>query len=189
MNVDNNTRLPLGELLVQAGLLERANLELALAEQKETGRPVGRILVERGFVSIPAMANALAEQYGGLLKTEYGFATGLTPKQPTEADTIAPPPTSTAAWGKKPWSGDVDVRAPSRRGLSVEDLSQPFVEPVAVAPGAVAQPVQPEPEPVPDEQDEAMTTLLTALDGDDLDAVEAAVDALRAAAARAARAA
>src|SRR5262249_16901369 len=35
------------------------------------------IVVQRGFMSGPALANALAEQHGGVLKTEYGFASGL----------------------------------------------------------------------------------------------------------------
>jgi hypothetical protein len=52
-------------------------LELALAEQADTGRLLGAILVERGYVSGPALAVALAEQYGVELDTERGFGTGL----------------------------------------------------------------------------------------------------------------
>ena len=51
-------------------------LELALTEQKVTGRPLGEIIVARGFAAAPTVAQALATQHGGLLKTEYGFATG-----------------------------------------------------------------------------------------------------------------
>ena len=68
---------PLGELLQEKGLLTPDELELALAEQADTGRLLGAILVERGYVSGPALAVALAEQYGVELHTERGFGTGL----------------------------------------------------------------------------------------------------------------
>jgi hypothetical protein len=68
---------PLGELLVDKGLVTKDELELALVEQSESGRLLGSILVERGFVSGPALAVALAEQYGIELATERGFGTGL----------------------------------------------------------------------------------------------------------------
>jgi hypothetical protein len=68
---------PLGELLLEKGLVTSDELELALAEQSESGRLLGAILVERGYVSGPALAVALAEQYGVELHTERGFGTGL----------------------------------------------------------------------------------------------------------------
>src|SRR6476661_9926495 len=68
---------PLGELLVEKNLLTADELELALAEQADTGRLLGAILVERGYVSGPALAIALAEQYGVELDTQRGFGTGL----------------------------------------------------------------------------------------------------------------
>ena len=68
---------PLGELLVDKGLVTKDELELALAEQSESGRLLGAILVQRGYVSGPALAIALAEQYGVELATERGFGTGL----------------------------------------------------------------------------------------------------------------
>src|SRR3954449_2782230 len=67
----------LGRILVAAGLLNEEQLALALEEQTRTGGRLGEIIVRRGFISGPALANALAEQHGGVLKTEYGFATGL----------------------------------------------------------------------------------------------------------------
>lgn len=67
---------PLGALLVTRGHLTEEQLELALTEQKATGRPLGEIVVARGFTPAPTVAQALATQHGGLLKTEYGFATG-----------------------------------------------------------------------------------------------------------------
>jgi hypothetical protein len=68
---------PLGELLLEKGLVTPDELELALAEQADTGRLLGAILVDRGYVSGPALAVALAEQYGVELSTERGFGTGL----------------------------------------------------------------------------------------------------------------
>jgi hypothetical protein len=69
-------RVPLGRLLVDSGLLEAADLERVLEEQHRTGAPLGRMLVEGGYVASSTIAMALADQHGGLLKTEYGFATG-----------------------------------------------------------------------------------------------------------------
>ena len=68
---------PLGELLVDKGLVSPEELSRALEEQERTGRLLGAILVERRCVSGPALAIALAEQYGVELKTERGFGTGL----------------------------------------------------------------------------------------------------------------
>ena len=73
----DSSRHPLGEILVSAGLLTEPQLAAALEDQKRTGKKIGEIVVERGFVSRGAIANALAEQHGSLLKTEYGFGTGL----------------------------------------------------------------------------------------------------------------
>lgn len=77
MEPAENIWRPLGELLVGKGLVTKDELELALAEQAESGRLLGAILVERGFVSGPALAIALAEQYGVELHTQRGFGTGL----------------------------------------------------------------------------------------------------------------
>jgi hypothetical protein len=89
-SLETGTRVPLGRLLVDAGLLSEVELEQALAEQQRSRRPLGEIMVERGFVSGGAVANALASQHGGLLRTEYGVATGLKP--PGAASTAAIPP-------------------------------------------------------------------------------------------------
>jgi len=91
-SVETGTRVPLGRLLVEAGLLTEAELDDALAEQQRTKRPLGEILVERGFVSGGAVANALAEQHGGLLRTEYGVATGLKPRTSDGMSAPLPPP-------------------------------------------------------------------------------------------------
>lgn len=58
------TREKLGELLVRVGLVSTDQLELALAEQVETGGKLGEILVQELVVSEDDIAQALAEQKG-----------------------------------------------------------------------------------------------------------------------------
>jgi hypothetical protein len=67
----------LGEVLIAYGVVTPQQLEVALAEQRESGRPIGEIIVEKGYAPGPMVAQALATQKGGLVKTEYGFATGF----------------------------------------------------------------------------------------------------------------
>ena len=56
--------LPLGELLVERGLLSPVQLELALGEQRRTGLRLGEVLVSLGYVSEAALARMLLEQVG-----------------------------------------------------------------------------------------------------------------------------
>ncbi|HZB23712.1 MAG TPA: hypothetical protein VE444_07680 [Gaiellaceae bacterium] len=56
--------LPLGELLVERELLSQRQLELALAEQKRTGKRLGEVLLEYGFLSQQALAATLLDQVG-----------------------------------------------------------------------------------------------------------------------------
>lgn len=67
---------PLGELLIEHGVITQDELVLALAEQQRTRRPLGEVVVTLGLAPGPIVAQALATQYGGTVKTEYGFATG-----------------------------------------------------------------------------------------------------------------
>lgn len=69
-------RRPLGEVLVARGIVTPEQLTAALDQQRSTGRPLGEIIVALGFAPGPIVAQALATQHGGLIKTEYGFATG-----------------------------------------------------------------------------------------------------------------
>ena len=86
-----NAQVPLGQLLVDAGLIELADLEKALEEQRRTGRRLGELLVEGGYVAGRSIALALARQHGGLVATEYGFATAG-----TRPDSDAPGPSPPA---------------------------------------------------------------------------------------------
>src|SRR4051812_28050142 len=81
----------LGEVLVQHGVVTPQQLEVALAEQQESGRPLGEIIVDRGFAPGPMVAQALATQRGGMLKTEYGFATGFQSVPRAAADPTGDP--------------------------------------------------------------------------------------------------
>lgn len=57
-----NRKRRLGELLIDAGLLDDARLSAALSEQRKWGGRLGRTLVEMGFVEEDAMVRALSEQ-------------------------------------------------------------------------------------------------------------------------------
>src|SRR5215471_6749278 len=59
MNRDN-----LGEILLRKKLIDRYQLQSALAHQKTWGRPLGATLVELGFCQWDAVMAALSEQNG-----------------------------------------------------------------------------------------------------------------------------
>src|SRR5438132_11026410 len=59
----------LGTLLVDEGLLTEVQLDLALAEQRRSGRLLGQILVDFGYVTGLSLARILAEQHGVELRT------------------------------------------------------------------------------------------------------------------------
>jgi hypothetical protein len=68
---------PLGQILVEQGLLTEEDLATVLVEQKRSGRKLGELVVERGLISWPALTKALAKQYGLELQIENGFPFGL----------------------------------------------------------------------------------------------------------------
>jgi hypothetical protein len=59
----------LGTLLADEGLLTGTELELALDEQRRTGRLLGQIVVDRGYVSAFSLARVLSAQHGVQLQT------------------------------------------------------------------------------------------------------------------------
>jgi hypothetical protein len=117
---------PLGELLLSKNLIARAELDVALAEQDETGKLLGAILVDRGFISGPALAIALAEQYGVELDQQQGFGTGL-------------------------WA-EIERRHRSDRGINDPDEPQVNATVVKFEPPHVSLEAVPDPEPEPDPQ-------------------------------------
>src|SRR5438874_13600910 len=70
----------LGELMTELGLISEEQLATVLEVQQRSKRPLGQIIVELGFASGAAVAHALAMQSGGALRTEYGFALGVSPE-------------------------------------------------------------------------------------------------------------
>jgi type IV pilus assembly protein PilB len=60
----DSARRPLGELLLERGLITRARLDAALDECARTGRRIGEVLADRGWVFESELARALAEQNG-----------------------------------------------------------------------------------------------------------------------------
>ena len=67
---------PLGQLLVQRGLLRQDELEAALDEQERTGGLLGEILMRNGLLSKLALASSLHEQ-SFAQEPESGFGSGL----------------------------------------------------------------------------------------------------------------
>ena len=53
---------PLGELIVERGLITQEQLEDALLEQKITRKRLGTILVDRGIVTADQLTNSLVDQ-------------------------------------------------------------------------------------------------------------------------------
>jgi hypothetical protein len=142
----------IGRILIAAGLLSEAQLADALEEQRQTGRRLGEIIVRRGFISGPALANALAEQHGGLLKTEYGFATGLGGQAAQKAASEAA--AEAIVGGPMPLLRTADPEPAPVSQLRTADLPpEPAAEPEP----------EPEPEPVPiPHQPVAVATVLEA---------------------------
>ncbi len=58
------TRKRLGDMLVQRGLVERAQVEEAVAKQKESGRRIGEILIDEGLITEEQLIEVLASFYG-----------------------------------------------------------------------------------------------------------------------------
>ena len=52
----------LGEILVQQKLLAQEQLNLALDEQKRSGRNLGRVFIEHGYVAEEEISEAVAKQ-------------------------------------------------------------------------------------------------------------------------------
>jgi len=57
-------RMRIGEILLQAGLIDRFQLESAVGHQKRWGGRLGAALVKLGFVSEDALVRALSRQLG-----------------------------------------------------------------------------------------------------------------------------
>src|SRR5436305_7893976 len=129
---NGNGQEPLGSLLVKRGLITPEQLADALAQQQASGEPLGAIVVARGFAAPATIAQALATQHGGLLKTEYGFATGFGGGGGLATGAIGEPPVSSPRIGRggnvvvvpdvKPKTDEVSDREAVREELSMASV-------------------------------------------------------------------
>src|SRR5258708_34069397 len=55
---------PIGQVLIDQGILTEAPLRIALLEQPKSHVPVGRLLVQLGFLSEATLRDALSEKLG-----------------------------------------------------------------------------------------------------------------------------
>ncbi|HKT43215.1 MAG TPA: hypothetical protein VJQ85_00325 [Gaiellaceae bacterium] len=67
----------LGAILVEHGVITPAELDRALAAQRDDGSPLGEVIIRLGFATGRTIGQALANQRGRVVKSEYGFATGF----------------------------------------------------------------------------------------------------------------
>lgn len=142
--------LPLGELLVERGLLSNVQLELALAEQRRTGLRLGEVLVSMGYVSEAALARMLLEQVGL-----------SAPPEPPIEELVEQPEVRAAPEPEREPAVVAEPEEPRPDGAEPQPASEPrfFVEPEPVvieAPVPEAEPelelrvaVEPAPQPEP----------------------------------------
>ncbi|HJV37027.1 MAG TPA: two-component system response regulator, partial [Geomonas sp.] len=57
-------KTPLGELLVESGIITMKTLERALSRQRGSGKRLGVVLDEMGVITPEELIEALARQYG-----------------------------------------------------------------------------------------------------------------------------
>ena len=60
MNEPN--QMPLGQLVLQRGLLDEAQLEVALAEHLSSGKQLGEVIVDHGWMTREELAELLGQQ-------------------------------------------------------------------------------------------------------------------------------
>jgi hypothetical protein len=87
---------PLGELLVEKGIVKASDVEVALAEQRSTGRLLGEILVNFGYVKSWTLAQALAEQHG--VELERKESAEEAPADEREPVELTPPTGEAPEW-------------------------------------------------------------------------------------------
>jgi len=152
---------PLGELLVEQGLVSPEDLERALEEQARTGRKLGEYFVEAELVSLEQLTNVLLQQCGVDLTTDTGFGSGLRDKLAAGSEPRREPvrfefQTEEAAPEK---SRRFSLR---RKDTAVQEVEAPMPAPAA-APTPAPAPAQ-APAPAPARKDpKALITQLEVL--------------------------
>ncbi len=78
----------LGDIFVERGMIDQAQLDEALAVQRETGAKLGEVLVELGFITRVALAGVISEQWDDLRVTARGRKTAET--EARQAASVSP---------------------------------------------------------------------------------------------------
>jgi general secretion pathway protein E/type IV pilus assembly protein PilB len=60
----SHNRRPIGQILINQGLITEDQLRIVLLEQMRANQPVGKLLVQLGFVSESVLRDALGESLG-----------------------------------------------------------------------------------------------------------------------------
>jgi hypothetical protein len=76
----------IGEILLSRSLVTDAELDDAIAIQRDTGKPLGQVLVEAGTITRLELASALAEQWGDVGTISPTFPGGSAYIDPAELD-------------------------------------------------------------------------------------------------------
>jgi hypothetical protein len=114
---------PLGELLVERGLLTPGELDDALEEQAQSGERLGAILVARKAVAGAVLTALLAEQAGVELETQGGFGSGLFSKLARQEPGSQPARRSDGNTQRS-----IDRQAPSGGAAATAELPDPAYE-------------------------------------------------------------
>ena len=99
-DADAAPKRPIGEIFLERGMISADELEVALEEQRESGRRLGEILVGKGNLSRLELASALADQWASFQKL----------RPPSAANGI--PPLETAEPAQLPVMPTPEVSAP-----------------------------------------------------------------------------
>jgi hypothetical protein len=111
---------PLGQMLVERGLINEQQLENALREHASSGEPIGSVLVSLEYIPEETLRHVLLEQCGLDMTRQEGFGSGLL--------------------------GQLERRGVGHRTAAREQT--PTVEPAPVKTEDVEAAPAPEPEPV-----------------------------------------
>lgn len=68
---------PLGQMLVERGLIDEQQLEIALREHASSGEPIGSVLVSLEYIPEETLRHVLLEQCGLDMTRQEGFGSGL----------------------------------------------------------------------------------------------------------------
>jgi hypothetical protein len=79
---------PIGAVLVESGAIDEAQLQAALAEQKQSGRKLGEILIDSGAITWNALAHAIAAQVDGTDEKEPAVVRAVPPPSADAEDRL-----------------------------------------------------------------------------------------------------